>query len=250
MASRQDNPKHVVDRRVFLGGAAVGMLPLVSTEKGDNKVGENRSEKGARIPGVITAEKDPDNLEYPFASLDDFLVPNEQFFVRTHFHVPELDPKSWRLKIEDAVRKPLEIDYDELRRMPSHTLTALLECSGNSRVFLKPPQNGIRWELGGVGNAQWTGVRLADVLERAGVKNDAVEVIAEGADKGEIKPPKPASPGVISFARSLSLTKARRPEVLLAYKMNGKDLPAIHGGRYGCSLPAGMAWPRSSGSND
>src|SRR5262249_44487209 len=117
----------------------------------------------------------------------------------------------------------------ELRKMPSHTLTALLECSGNSRVFLKPPQSGIRWELGGVGNAEWTGVRLADVLERAGVEKDAVEVIAEGADKGEIKPPKPPSPGIIPFARSLSMTKARRPEVLLVYKMNGKELSAIHG---------------------
>ena len=102
MASRQDNPKHVVDRRVFLGGAAVGMLPLVSTEKGDNKVGENRSEKAHGFP-AYRAQKDPDNLEYPFASLDGFLVPNEQFYVRTHFHVPELDAKSWRLKIKGAV---------------------------------------------------------------------------------------------------------------------------------------------------
>jgi DMSO/TMAO reductase YedYZ molybdopterin-dependent catalytic subunit len=113
--------------------------------------------------------------------------------------------------------------------MPSHTLTAVLECSGNSRIFLKPPQNGLRWELGGVGNAEWTGVRLADVLERAGVEKDAIEVIAEGADKGEFKPPSPPSPGVIPFARSLTLAKARRPEVMLAYKMNDKELTASHG---------------------
>jgi DMSO/TMAO reductase YedYZ molybdopterin-dependent catalytic subunit len=113
--------------------------------------------------------------------------------------------------------------------MPSHTLTALLECSGNGRVFLKPPQLGIRWELAGVSNAEWTGVRLADVLERAGVREAAVEVILEGADKGEFQAPNPKTPGVISYARSLPLRKAQRPEVLLAYQMNGKELPAAHG---------------------
>lgn len=222
----------VLDRRAFLGGAAAGMLPLASTPSAalsDEPATRNRPVTTGGFPGVIARRKNPDNLEFPFASLDGFLTPTEQFFVRTHFHVPKLDAKSWRLKIEGAVRKPLEIDYDELRKMPAHTLSAVLECSGNSRIFLKPPQNGLRWELGGVGNAEWTGVRLADVLERAGIEKDAVEVIAEGADKGEFKPPSPPSPGVINFARSLSLTKARRPEVLLAYKMNGKELPADHG---------------------
>src|SRR5262249_4363702 len=145
--------------------------------------------------------------EFPFATLDSFLTPNEQFYIRSHFDVPKLDANTWRLKVEGAVTKPFEIDYDEMRKMPSHTLTALLECSGNSRVFLKPPQIGIRWELGGVSNAEWTGVRLADVLERAGVKEGAVEVVLEGADRGEFKSPNPPSPGVISYARSLPLKK-------------------------------------------
>jgi DMSO/TMAO reductase YedYZ molybdopterin-dependent catalytic subunit len=217
-----------LDRRTFLGGAA-GVLSLVSTAEAEEPAGRAPSEKSAGFPGVIARRRYPDNLEFPFALLRDFLTPTEQFFVRTHFYVPKLDPKSWRLKIEGAVRKPLEIDYDELRKMPSHTLTAVLECSGNGRIFLKPPQNGLRWELGGAGNAEWTGVRLADVLERAGVEKDAVEVIAEGADKGEFKPPSTPTPGVIPFARSLSLAKARQPEVLLAYKMNGKELPTEHG---------------------
>jgi DMSO/TMAO reductase YedYZ molybdopterin-dependent catalytic subunit len=243
VGSHPDNPRHIVDRRVFFGGAAAGVLPFVADALGDEKTTQIPSEKSGRIPGVITRQKNPDNLEFPFASLDGFLVPNEQFFVRTHFYVPELEPKSWRLKITGAVQNPLEIGYDELRKMPAHTLTAVLECSGNGRVFLKPPQSGLRWELGGVGNAEWTGVRLADVLERAGVEKDAVEIIAEGEDKGEMKPPKPTSPGVIPFARSLSLTKARRPEVLLAYKMNGKDLPVSHGAPVRLLVPGwyGMA---------
>jgi DMSO/TMAO reductase YedYZ molybdopterin-dependent catalytic subunit len=229
MEARQDNRHGIVfDRRTFLGGAA-GALPLISTAWAEEPPSTERPENARQFPGVIARRRNPDNLEFPFALLRDFLTPTEQFFVRTHFHVPKLDSKSWRLKIEGAVRKSLEIDYDDLRRMPSRTLTAVLECSGNGRIFLKPPQNGLRWELGGVGNAEWTGVRLADVLERAGVEKDAIEVIAEGADKGEFKPPSPPTPGVIPFARSLSLTKARQPEVLLAYKMNGEELTAAHG---------------------
>jgi DMSO/TMAO reductase YedYZ molybdopterin-dependent catalytic subunit len=232
-----------LDRRTFLGGSVAGAMPFVSPAWADKPSSAEGLENDGKFPGVIARRKDPDNLEFPFALLRDFLTPTEQFFVRTHFHVPKLDPKSWRLKIEGAVKKPLEIDYDELRKMPPHTLTAVLECSGNGRIFLKPPQNGLRWELGGVGNAEWTGVRLADVLERAGVEKDAVEVIAEGTDKGEFKPPSPPTPGVIPFSRSVPLTKARQPEVLLAYKMNGKELSAAHGAPVRLLVPGwyGMA---------
>ncbi len=237
-ASSTDRRQALLDRRTFVTSAALAALPLASAAP---------SETNQRLPGVIIRQKDPDNLEFPFASLDSFLTPNEQFYVRTHFEVPELDAGSWRLKVEGAVERPFEIGYDELRKMPSHSLTAILECSGNSRVFLKPPQLGIRWELGGVSNAEWVGVRLADVLERAGVREGAVEVILEGADKGELKPPNPKSPGVIAYARSLPLAKARRPEVLLAYQMNGKELPAAHGARCARWWPVGTAWLRSNG---
>ena len=228
-ASQNDRRLALLDRRTFVKSAAVGALPLASSTRSEEPGSGSPPEKGGRHPGVIIRQKDPDNLEFPFATLDSFLTPTEQFFVRSHFPVPELDAKSWRLKVEGAVRQPFEIDYDELREMPSHTLTALLECAGNGRVFLKPPQIGLRWELGGVSNAEWVGVRLSDVLERAGVREEAVEVILEGADKGEFKSPKPASPGVIPFARSLPLSKARRPEVLLAYRMNSKELTTAHG---------------------
>lgn len=209
-----------IDRRVFMGGVAAGVT-FGPRGKADEPPGP--------LPGVITRQKNPDNLEYPFWTLDKFLTPNEQFYVRTHFEVPRLDRKGWKLKVEGAVEKPLEIGYDDLLKMPAHTLPALLECSGNGRVFLKPPQVSIRWELGAVSTAEWTGVRLSDVLDRAGVKPGAVEVLLEGADKGEFKKPDPETPGVIHFSRSLPVEKARRPEVILAYKMNGKDLPPAHG---------------------
>lgn len=200
--------------------------------------------------GSIVRQKDPDNLEYPFTSLDGLFTPNELFYVRSHFERPEVDPQNWRLTVTGAVERVLEIGYDELRRMPCRTEPALLECSGNSRVFLEPPQSGIRWELGAVSNAEWTGVPLVDLLARAGVKETAVEVVLSGADQGTFEEPDPPTPGRISYARSLPLAKARQPQVLLAYKMNGQNLPPEHGFPVRAVVPGwyGMAsvkWLRS-----
>ena len=99
---------------------------------------------------------------------------------------------------------------------------------GNSRAFLVPKAKGVPWEVGAVGNAKWTGVSLNEILERAGIGENTVEVVAEGADEGEISDD-PKSPGSIHFVRSLPLEKARRPEVLLAFQMNGVDLTPEHG---------------------
>jgi DMSO/TMAO reductase YedYZ molybdopterin-dependent catalytic subunit len=222
-----------IDRRGFLGGAVA--LPLVLATRGVPPASAPAAADAPRpgrpreFSGLITRQRDPENLEFPFATLGGFLTPREQFYVRSHFEVPDLGAAAWRLKVEGAVERPSEVGYDELRRMAARTVTALLECSGNGRVFLEPPQVGIRWELGGVGNAAWTGVPLAAVLERAGVKPGAVEVILEGADTGRFREPDPRTPGVIPYARSLPLEKARRPEVLLAYRMNGEDLSPRHG---------------------
>jgi DMSO/TMAO reductase YedYZ molybdopterin-dependent catalytic subunit len=182
----------------------------------------------SRFPGMIIRQRQPENLEFPFDTLDSFLTPNDRFYVRSHFAVPALEASTWRLRVEGAVERPIEFGYDELRKMTARTLPATLECAGNSRVFLSPAVRGVQWELGAVSTAEWTGVPLSAILERAGVKPGAVEVVLEGADSGEMKdPPKPA--GAIHFARSLPLAKALRPETLLAYKMNGADLPVSHG---------------------
>jgi DMSO/TMAO reductase YedYZ molybdopterin-dependent catalytic subunit len=178
--------------------------------------------------GLIIREKDPENLEFPFSALSTSLISNEQFFVRSHFPVPTTDLKTWRLNIEGLVGRPCEFTYDELRQMPSRTVTMALECAGNSRIFLSPKVMGLQWELGAVGNAEWTGVPLAEVLNRAGVKPGAVEVVLEGADSGEIKK-EPVSPGKIRYARSLPMAKAMSQEVILAYQMNGEDLTPAHG---------------------
>jgi len=163
----------------------------------------------------------------PFSKLDGFITPNELFYVRGHFPIPEISINHWRLKIEGEVEAPFELSYDELRTLESGTITATLECAGNNRIFLEPKAKGVQWGLGAVGNANWTGVPLSAVLERAKVKPGATEVILDGADEGEVdKTPTPS--GKISFCRSLPLDKARA-DVLLAYEMNGEKLPATHG---------------------
>ncbi len=218
-----------IDRRDFLGGAAAA---VVAGWSGAAARSETPSADGApdgrSFPGLMTREKEPLNLEFPFPTLDAALTPTNRFFVRNHFRVPTLEAAAWRLKVEGEVEKEFELDYDQLKKLPSQTLTATIECAGNGRAFLVPKAKGVAWELGAVGNAEWTGVPLAAVLEKAGVKDGAMEVVLEGADSGEVGE-EPKSPGVIHFERSLPLAKARKPEVLLAYRMNGKELTPEHG---------------------
>jgi DMSO/TMAO reductase YedYZ molybdopterin-dependent catalytic subunit len=178
--------------------------------------------------GLIIREKDPVNLETPLDQVDSYVTPLELFYVRSHFQAPKLEPSSYELRIDGAVRSPFFLTYERLRAMPSETRVATLECAGNSRVFLSPQVAGVQWGLGAVGNAEWTGVPLRTLLERAGLEEDACEIVLEGADRGTPKEP-PLPPGPIPYARSLPRDKAIRPEVLIAYKMNDRDLPIDHG---------------------
>jgi DMSO/TMAO reductase YedYZ molybdopterin-dependent catalytic subunit len=176
---------------------------------------------------LIVREEEPLNLEMPFSTLSGFTTPNESFYVRCHFPIPEIRAAEWRLLVEGEIEAPFELGYGELLAMESRTIAATLECAGNNRIFLEPKVKGVQWELGAVGNASWSGVSLSAVLERAKVRSGAIEVILEGADEGEIaNPPRP--PGKIRFARSLPLEKALG-DVLLAHTMNGQKLSASHG---------------------
>jgi DMSO/TMAO reductase YedYZ molybdopterin-dependent catalytic subunit len=178
--------------------------------------------------GLIIRQKEPTNLETPLDQVDSYLTPTELFYIRSHFPAPKLELSSYQLRIDGAVRNLLALSYKQLRDMPSETRAATLECAGNSRVFLVPQVAGAQWELGAVGNAQWTGVPLRALLERAGLQEDACEIVLEGADRGTPKE-EPVPPGPISYARSLSRDKAMQKEVLIAYQMNGRDLPLDHG---------------------
>jgi len=178
--------------------------------------------------GLVIRQKDPPNLEMPFDQLDSFLTLTELFYVRSHFPTPRIDVADYRLRIDGAVGNPLALSYEELRGMRTETQIATLECAGNGRVFLVPQVRGAQWQLGAVGNAEWTGVPLRTLMDRAELEDDACEIVLEGADQG-IPAEEPKPPGPISYARSVPREKAAQPEVLIAYQMNGRDLSGDHG---------------------
>ena len=172
-------------------------------------------------PSLIVRQKSPPNIEFPFASLSDWLIPTDLFFVRNHFPSPDLDARDWRLRVDGAVERPLELDLDSIKAMRSANLAAVVECAGNGRVYYEPPKEGLQWQNGAVGNAAWTGVLLREVLEAAGIRRTAKEVVLVGADSFVVDTnKKTASPGPIAFARSLPLQKAVADSTLLAYSMN------------------------------
>ena len=179
------------------------------------------------INGKIVRSVEPPNLEMPFETLGGFITPTKSFYVRAHFPIPKIDRGAWRLRVEGEVENSFEISYDELIRLEPRRVPVTLECAGNSRSFLNPPVKGVQWGLGAVGNAEWTGAPLSVLLERAGVKTSAREVVLEGADHGRVDDPK-APAGELKFARSIPLLKGSK-DGLLAYKINDVDLPPEHG---------------------
>src|SRR4029077_6964814 len=177
--------------------------------------------------GRIVRSEEPLNLEMPFETAESFITPTESFYVRTHFPIPKIDRDAWWLHVEGEVEKPFAINYEELLKLESLTVPVTLECAGNNRNFLEPKVKGVQWDLGAVGTAEWTGVPLSVLLERAVVRSRAREVILEGADRGMLDDPK-SPPHGLRFSRSVPLEKARR-DVLLAYRMNGNDVRPEHG---------------------
>jgi DMSO/TMAO reductase YedYZ molybdopterin-dependent catalytic subunit len=188
----------------------------------------NTAQSNGRSRGMIIRVRDPLNLEFPFDELAGPVTDVDSFYIRSHFPVPDLGASHFTLQIDGAVSRPFNVSLDELRAMPGETRLATLECAGNSRIFLSPSQEGVQWELGAIGTAEWTGVRLSLLLEQAGLKPGVCEIVLEGADRGApTHNPKP--PQEIAFARSIPVQKALQPEVLVAYQMNGRDLPPDHG---------------------
>src|SRR5437660_2399462 len=146
---------------------------------------------------VVTAT--PENSETPLENVRSWVTPNRLFFVRNHFPVPALDLASWRLHVEGCVSRPAAWTFEELTALPERSVFAPVECAGNGRSFLTPHVHGVQWGAGAIGHAEWTGVPLRRVLERAGVQPGAVEVLFEGWDRGsEADHPEP-----MYFARSL-----------------------------------------------
>ena len=175
------------------------------------------------------------NFSTPLAQVEGTVVPNPLFFLRSNYAPPDLDPAAWRLRIDGRVKRPLTVGLDDLRALPSQTETVWLECAGNSRRRFDPAGEGNQWDDQAVSNARFTGVPLQLLLDRAGIEDDAIEVVATGADAD-------------SFQRGLPLAVARRPDVLLAWEMNGEPIPRPNGGPVRLVVPgwAGIAsvkWP-------
>src|SRR5437588_11835259 len=121
---------------------------------------------------MITREKEPPNLEMPVSALESFVTPNERFYIRCHFPIPKINERDWRLKVEGKVARSFEVTRDDLRQMPTQTITATLECAGNSHVFLFAIGKGVHWQLGDVGNVAWNGGRLRYLVQSAVIANE------------------------------------------------------------------------------
>jgi DMSO/TMAO reductase YedYZ molybdopterin-dependent catalytic subunit len=167
----------------------------------------------------------PENRETPLADVPSWVTPNRWFFVRSHYETPEIDVATWRLSVGGHVGRELELTWDEIDSMPRRSIFVTMECAGNGRSFLKPYVDGVQWTAGAVGHAEWSGVPLHVVLDRASLSHDAKEVVFYGTDSGVEHGDDAPQP----FARSLPLDKARHPDTLLVTHMNGEVLEPSHG---------------------
>ena len=175
--------------------------------------------------GLIVHRADPLNAETPLPALTGTLVPSGRHYIRNHFRIPRLDAATWRLRVGGLAGRTLSLGLADLRSMASHTAVVTLECAGNGRSGLDPSVPGEQWGLGAAGTAQWTGVPLTEVLERAAPRASAREVVFRAADRGRVE----GRDGQVRFERSLDLGRLRSAGALLAYAMNGEPLPIRHG---------------------
>jgi DMSO/TMAO reductase YedYZ molybdopterin-dependent catalytic subunit len=178
--------------------------------------------------------------ETPAELLDDDTTPTSKFYIRNNGQIPESakDPDGWKIAIDGEVNNPLELTLGEIKsKYKAQTRYFVLECGGNGRGAFSPPARGNQWSNGGAGCAEWTGVRLADVLQTAGLKPSAVYTAHYAADlhlSGDPKRP--------TISRGVRIAKAMDPESMIVWAMNGEPLPNIHGG------PARLVYPGWAGS--
>ncbi len=221
----------MISRRNFLNGvtatlAAAGTLhPLLTwAAQGDNPPVPAKE-------GMILRSFRFLDIEMPMEFMNSWITTVPHFFVRNHMHMPStlLDTSDWRLNIGGEVEKPVSLTTADLRKLAPHFITSAMECAGNGRAFQRPMVPGVQWQRGAVGNARFSGPRLRDVLERAGVKATGKHVMFRGLDEvpGKVPP----------FIRSIPMEKAMDGDTLIATRMNGAPLTKHHG------FPARMVVP-------
>jgi DMSO/TMAO reductase YedYZ molybdopterin-dependent catalytic subunit len=228
----------MLDRRHVLkaGGALalLGSAPLaLAAERPDLPTGLPQGDYDTAVldalPGkqpLIKLSYRPPNYETPVSYFNSEYTPNDAFFVRYHLAgIPDsIDVNAWRLKVGgDAAASAFELSMDDLRKNFSQIeLAAVCQCSGNRRGLSDPHVPGVQWGVGAMGNAIWKGVRLKDVLAKAGLKPEAIEIVLDGADGPVLdKTPK--------FLKSLPVWKAMDENTLIAFEMNGQPLPHLNG---------------------
>ncbi len=214
------------------------------------RAGIGRSTEGAQTldypgkdKGLAVLGDRPLVAETPESLLDDDTTPNAKFFIRNNGHIPEDNKQgdAWTFKVEGEVDRPLTLSVAELRsRFTPQTMRMVMECGGNGRSFFQPSTRGNPWTNGGAGCAAWTGVKLADVLKAAGLKENAKFTGHYGAD-----PHLSGDTTKDAISRGMPLEKALEPHTMLVWAMNGEPLPHIHGGPLRLIVPG---WPGSLSS--
>lgn len=220
-----------VGRRALLTGGTVAFAfpHLVWADK----------QAAGNAPRLEIFGSNPQNLATPKSAFAQLITPNGQFFIRSHFGPPALD-RDRPLAVEGLVKNKLSLKVADLRQLPAVSVTAVLQCSGNGRSFHTPRVPGVQWNNGAMGQAKFTGARLRDILEKAGVDPAnlrGTHLHVRGADA----PPKPTVP---AFLRSIPIERALDPTTLVAYAMNDDDLPHAHGAPLRLVVPgwAGDHW--------
>ncbi len=243
-----------VSRRGFLGGAGLvgmtaavgGTIPFAANMPGGlipaaMAQGTDAFSFPGKVDGLSLLGDAPFVAETPEHLMDDDTTPIDKFFIRNNGNPPEFDgdADAWTITIDGHVNDPLEIALGELKSRFEHvTNRMVLECGGNGRAFFDPPARGNQWTNGGAGCAEWTGVRLRDVLEAAGIGPDAIYTAHDGADTHLS-----GDPDRQVISRGVRLEKAMEDECMIVWAMNGEDLPAIHGGPVRLMIPG---WPGSA----
>jgi DMSO/TMAO reductase YedYZ molybdopterin-dependent catalytic subunit len=178
-------------------------------------------------PSLTTVSLSPENKGSPIHFLNEWITPEQFFFLRNHYSYPQTTPASFTLAFDGLVSNPGCFHYQQLLKMPSKTIVLPLECSGNKRKDFETPIFGTQWDDGAISQGRWTGVPLHYLLSIVGAKacEHEYNVVFEGHDSGKIT----GLDGTYPFARSLPLKVALNEDVLIAYALNGKPIPSKHG---------------------